>query len=269
MRIFLRVVAVIVGAIGLTSSNTLPTGDYGSLAIDARNGNAYGWAVNYNSWSESDARALEECRKYGGNCHVVLNFKGGCGAYVVEKGNPYLYGWGVGKSREQAEQIAMDEARAQGGKDLVVRVWGCNGESPLQDTVYHDPNYKGVFGFYFTKSDDDMKCFISPYYYIPAAAQKSGSSWVFSADAKERMTPQATKFLDAVEDNLYGYLGDLKDKVITRGELDWKGLNEVDYTNHTISYTSVAERKEIIENSIAKVTASMRDSGYEVIEVAL
>ncbi|MBI1184819.1 DUF4189 domain-containing protein [bacterium] len=252
-----------------SASTMLPTGDYASLAIDARNGEFYGWAVNYASYAEADNRALEECRKRGGNCHVVLNFKGGSGVYVVEEGNPYLYGWGVGANKTEAENIAMAEARAQGGSKLLVRVWGCNETPTVQDTVYQALPYKGVFGFYFIKSDDDKKCFITRAYYMPGAAQLSGEKWVFTSDAETRMTPQAQKFLDAVEDNLYGYLGDLKDKVITQHDLDWNGMNEVEITNHTLNYDSVAERKTIIENSIQRIKESMKNSGYEVVEVPI
>jgi hypothetical protein len=101
--------------------------EYGSLAIDATNGNQYGWAVSYDTKAEANKKAISECQKNGGNqCHTVLWFKGGCAVYVVERGNPSLYGWGAADTRAEAERIAKQEARARGASDLVVRVWGCN-----------------------------------------------------------------------------------------------------------------------------------------------
>ena len=101
-----------------------------SLAIDRRQGQRYGWAIDYPNWSESDARALAECQKNGGGrCQVVLRFTGGCGAYAADQARgSSVYGWGLGTSRQAAENRAWDEARQRGATNLVTRVWGCNSE---------------------------------------------------------------------------------------------------------------------------------------------
>lgn len=49
-----------------------PQGKYASLAIDRAKGDRYGWAVDYEDFATSDARALAECQKNGGNCSIVL-----------------------------------------------------------------------------------------------------------------------------------------------------------------------------------------------------
>lgn len=104
-----------------------PRGNTASLAIDRRNGSRYGWAVDYESLSGSDARALAECKRGTSNCQVVLRFTGGCGAYAADqtKGSS-VYGWGTAGSRNEAESRARAEARKRGGTSIVTRVWGCN-----------------------------------------------------------------------------------------------------------------------------------------------
>lgn len=97
-----------------------------ALAVDRRDGSRYGWAINHSSQEDADQRALQECQKTGENCQIVLRFAEGCGAYAVERGNGSLYGWGTDTTRQAAEARALAEARARGGKDVLIRVWGCN-----------------------------------------------------------------------------------------------------------------------------------------------
>ena len=246
------------------SNVTEDNGDFASLAIDRRDGELYGWAIDYTTQEKADVRALEECQKNGGNCHVVLRFKGGCGAYVVERGNSSLYGWGTADSREAAESRALEEARAQGGKDLVVRVWGCNdGELESFEEV---ASVKGVYSFYMVYSEEEKKCFITPVLFQPDVARKNGDSWVWTEDAQQKMTPRAKKFMDAVEEDLYGYLGDLKEQAITRKKLDWAGKNEVDLTNNTLNLSNV-ERKSKIEAGIKGIHKMVADQGAELVIV--
>ncbi len=124
--------AALVTAICLAAIQTAGAqGDkHGSLAIDQNNGDLYGWAIDYDTQSEADARALSECGR--DVCRIVLRFAGGCGAYAVERGNPTLYGWGTSSTRAAAESRALAEARNRGGRNLVIRVWGCM--APRRDT---------------------------------------------------------------------------------------------------------------------------------------
>jgi hypothetical protein len=116
------------GTSGTPAPGTPPvrsTTRYGSLSIDRNNGNAFGWAVDYPTQSGADTRAINECRARSSSCYVVLRFTG-CGAYVTDRSSPTLYGWGTAATREAAQARAFQEARARGGRDLLVRVWGCN-----------------------------------------------------------------------------------------------------------------------------------------------
>ena len=104
-----------------------PRGNTASLALDRPNGSRYGWAVDYQNLSGSDARALAECKRGGSNCQVVLRFTGGCGAYAADRSKgSSVYGWGTATSRCWAVYRAAAEARKRGGTNIVTRVWGCN-----------------------------------------------------------------------------------------------------------------------------------------------
>ncbi len=238
---------------------------YAALAIDQIAGKRYGWAVEYETQSEADQRALTECEKNGGECHVVLRFEGGCGAYVVERGNNSLYGWGTASTKAEAETRAMQEARAIGGKDLVVRVWGCNG-GELLNSEEGEEMRKGIFYFHFTYSDYWKRAFISDLMYEPGIATKSGGKWTYTSDAESALTPKADQFMDFVEENLYGYLGEYKDEAYTRVSLDWEGMNEVKNNNSALDM-SLADRKSRVEKGIQSIIQQMEDDGYEIIKV--
>jgi hypothetical protein len=118
------IAAMFAAFFSVAAQNAIAQGDrYGSLTIDANNGERYGWAIDYQTQSEADARSLRECGQ--SVCHTVLRFAGGCGAYVVERGNPTLYGWGTASTRGAAESRALEEGRIRGGRNLLIRVWGC------------------------------------------------------------------------------------------------------------------------------------------------
>ena len=104
-----------------------PRGNVASLAIDRRDGSRYGWAIDYETVDAADRRALGECQRDGSNCHVVLRFTGGCGAYAADSSNgSTAYGWGTARTRPEAESRAHSEARQRGASNVATRVWGCN-----------------------------------------------------------------------------------------------------------------------------------------------
>lgn len=104
-------------------------GKYGALAIDRSNGYYYGWAIDYETQSEADARALQECRNRGGNCSIVMRWEGGlCAVYRTIDGEVgTAYGWGVASSRGEADRIATNECQKRSnGTPCSNYVWGCN-----------------------------------------------------------------------------------------------------------------------------------------------
>ena len=97
----------------------------GALAIDERQGDQYGWAVDYETASAAQERALREC---GSGCSVVLMF-GRCAAYAADQdADSTAVGWAESfDSAAGARQAALSECGSRGGARCTVRVWGCNG----------------------------------------------------------------------------------------------------------------------------------------------
>jgi hypothetical protein len=92
-----------------TSDNV--TTKYAALALDRGNGFYFGWAFDYSTLAEAEKKAIEECNKKGGRCTIVLSFSGpGCAAYRFITGNVGMgYGWGLAKTKEEADAIAKKE----------------------------------------------------------------------------------------------------------------------------------------------------------------
>ena len=98
----------------------------GALAIDERQGDQWGWAVDYETAAAAQGRALQEC---GSGCSVVLTF-GRCAAYAADQdADSTAVGWAESfDAAAGARQAALAECRSRGGgSGCVVRAWGCNG----------------------------------------------------------------------------------------------------------------------------------------------
>ena len=85
----------------------------GALAIDERQGDQYGWAVDYETSAAAQAAALREC---GAGCSVVLTFDR-CGAYAADQdANSTAVGWAESfDSASSARQAALSECSSRGG----------------------------------------------------------------------------------------------------------------------------------------------------------
>ena len=97
----------------------------GALAIDERQCDRYGWAVDYERAAATQERALQEC---GVGCSVVLTL-GRCAAYAADHdADSTARGWAESyDSAAGARQAALRECSSRGGgSGCVVRVWGCN-----------------------------------------------------------------------------------------------------------------------------------------------
>ena len=98
----------------------------GALAVDERQGDQWGWAVDYATAAAARARALGEC---GPGCSVVLTF-GRCAAYAADQdADSTAVGWAEAyASASAAQAAALSECRSRGGgSGCIVRAWGCNG----------------------------------------------------------------------------------------------------------------------------------------------
>ena len=108
-----------------TASSVAAQAPVGALAVDERQGDQYGWAVDYETASAARSAALGEC---GPGCSVVLTFER-CAAYAADQdGDSTAVGWAESYgSADDARQAALSECGSRGGSGCIVRVWGCNG----------------------------------------------------------------------------------------------------------------------------------------------
>ena len=124
-----RWLGLVVSAFSASLCTALPAAaqaPVGALAIDAGQGDQWGWAVDYETAAAARARALGEC---GSGCSVVLTF-GRCAAYAADQdADSTAVGWAEAyASGSAAQQSALSECRSRGGgSGCVVRAWGCNG----------------------------------------------------------------------------------------------------------------------------------------------
>ncbi|MBU8883049.1 DUF4189 domain-containing protein [Kaistella sp. DKR-2] len=102
---------------------------FGALAVDRSNGYYYGYAFDFPTRAAAEKKAVDECIQKGGNCSVVLTYSGaGCAAYRTIDGSVgTAFGWGVAKTKEEADAIATAEClKRSGGNPASNFVWSCN-----------------------------------------------------------------------------------------------------------------------------------------------
>ena len=128
----LKSLVVTVLAVVVFGSPTAAQPPVGALAIDERQGDQWGWAVDHETAAAAQGMALQEC---GPGCSVVLTF-GRCAAYAADQdADSTAVGWAESyDSATGARQAALAECRSRGsGTGCIVRVWGCNGQVVEED----------------------------------------------------------------------------------------------------------------------------------------
>jgi hypothetical protein len=96
----------------------------GSTSNVEKDGIAFGTAINYRSEGEARRTALEYCRDYkpapkaAAQCRLVGTFKDECYAIAMDPkpGTPGA-GWAIARSKDQAEDRALENCKATAGRD--------------------------------------------------------------------------------------------------------------------------------------------------------
>lgn len=235
---------------------------HAALAIDRKAGSLYGWAVDHPSSATARARAREECVQRGGTCEVVLEFTGGCGAYAVERGNDSLYGWATAGDRAGAETRALAEARERGGKDVLVRVWGCN-TGPLAPGTAGPLNagVHFVYAMRVTRGETVKLCFVSNPFYVADVAVKAEDKWTWRPGAGDQLAPYVSRFGAAVNAREPGTAIEL--------EGGWRGGNELDFGMLPGSGGDVAQRRDRMRGAVDGFAEDCRSRSYEVVSITL
>ena len=122
---------VTVPAVVAVAAPAVAQSPVGALAIDERQGDQWGWAVDYETAAAAQGMALQEC---GSDCSVVLTFDR-CAAYAADQdANSTAVGWAESyDSATGARQAALAQCLSRGGPGCMVRVWGCNGPVVEED----------------------------------------------------------------------------------------------------------------------------------------
>lgn len=105
---------------------------FGALAIDKARGNAFGWAVDFDTQAEADASARAKCAVNSVACTVVMRFKNTCASYAADQARgSSAYGWGQTSPQSAADARALRECASRGGAraNCTKRVWGCTGKT--------------------------------------------------------------------------------------------------------------------------------------------
>ena len=111
--------------LGVAALMSLPHAAYafGALAIESNHGGAVGWSYSYNTKHDAETKAMSEC---GDDCTVVLDFWNGCAAYSADQSSDStVYGWGVGKTKEDAEDVAQTQCSDHDGDQCEIKAWAC------------------------------------------------------------------------------------------------------------------------------------------------
>jgi hypothetical protein len=83
---------------------------------------AHGYAFDYATQAEAEARALAECNTKGQGCQAAIWFRNGCGALAVAPDGSWGSDWGA--DQQTAEQKALALCRKYSSSCSVVR-WVC------------------------------------------------------------------------------------------------------------------------------------------------
>ena len=90
---------------------------FSSFASDSQRG-PYGFVSGYESQSEADEAALDQCRaRSGNNCEVLAQFKNSCATFAWGGGRYAVMG---GDSVEESVRTALERCEKQGGVDCEV-----------------------------------------------------------------------------------------------------------------------------------------------------
>jgi len=89
---------------------------WGAIAYSKKD-KAYGSGYNFDTKAEATKTALNNCSKHGVNCVVWIYFNKECGAIAVDGS---FTGWGTANARYYANERAIKECTAAGGRNCQV-----------------------------------------------------------------------------------------------------------------------------------------------------
>ena len=101
-----------------------PRPSYGAIAYGRKSG-AYGFSYKWDSKSNAESVAMQNCAKRGTDCEVMVWFDRKCGAVAARANGTTAY-WGLGDGVGAARAQAMRQCTKDGGKNCEVKVSQCS-----------------------------------------------------------------------------------------------------------------------------------------------
>jgi hypothetical protein len=83
----------------------------------------HGYAMDYSTQAEAEARALAECSSKGSGCQAAIWFRNGCGALAIAPNGGWGSDWGA--DQQTAEQKALDLCKKDSSSGCSVVRWVC------------------------------------------------------------------------------------------------------------------------------------------------
>jgi len=96
---------------------------YGAIAYGRTSG-AWGSSYQWDSRAKAESSAMENCRKYGNDCEVMVWFHDECGA--VAAGDDGAAFWALGDGEGQARENAVNKCVEGGGKNCEIEAAQCS-----------------------------------------------------------------------------------------------------------------------------------------------
>jgi uncharacterized caspase-like protein len=84
---------------------------------------AHGYAMDYSTQAEAEARALAECTAKGSGCQAAIWFRNACGALAIASNGGWGSDWGA--DQQTAEQKALDLCKKNSSSGCSVVRWVC------------------------------------------------------------------------------------------------------------------------------------------------
>ncbi|MEZ5873108.1 MAG: DUF4189 domain-containing protein [Nitratireductor sp.] len=117
-----RTVTVALAAMMMMAGTSMARADYFGAIAYSPNSGAHGYSYDYGSQGEAEAYAMNECRKYAGDCRVAIWFRNACGALAIGNNGGWGSGWGNNQRRAELEAINTCQ---QYTSNCRIKRWAC------------------------------------------------------------------------------------------------------------------------------------------------
>lgn len=123
LSIFILIGAVAISISGLAEADE--QAKYGAMAYSPKK-NVAGYAYNYTTILAAEKWAIDNCRSraQSSDCRVIMTFQSACAAFAT--GKKKKYGTGLSPVLADAQKLAIESCKKNGGKKCKLANWACS-----------------------------------------------------------------------------------------------------------------------------------------------